>query len=139
METIVLTDKSIEPNDEIVFSHIGEKRILWEQLMNHLKTVKKDMTGEWRYYNDGKSWLFRGLKKEKVVFWVGVVEGAFRVTFYLSGKAEELIANSNIPQHLKDGFESTKEQKFRSISILMNTEEDIESVKELIEIKLKVK
>lgn len=139
MNPIVLTDNSVEPNDEIVFSHIGEKRFLWEQLMNHLKTSKKDMNGEWRYYNDGKSWLFRGLRKDKVVFWIGVMQNSFLVTFYLSAKAEDMIANSSLPQHLKDGFESTKDQKFRSISIDMNSNEDIESVKELIEIKLKVK
>ncbi len=137
METIVLTDKSTEPNDEIIFSYIGEKKLLWNQVISHLTT--KEMVGEWRYYNDGKSWLFRGLKKEKVIFWVGVIQGTFRVSFYLSGKAEPLVESSNLPQEIKTGFEETKGQKFRAITILMDNETDVENVKKLIDIKLKVK
>jgi len=137
METIVLTDKSTEPNDEIIFSYIGEKKLLWNQVISHLTT--KEMVGEWRYYNDGKSWLFRGLKKEKVIFWVGVIQGNFRVSFYLSGKAEPLVESSNLPQEIKTGFEETKGQKFRAITILMDNETDVENVKKLIDIKLKVK
>jgi len=137
MESIVLTDKSTEPNDEIIFSYIGEKKLLWNQVISHLTT--KEMVGEWRYYNDGKSWLFRGLKKEKVIFWVGVIQGNFRVSFYLSGKAEPLVESSNLPQEIKTGFEETKGQKFRAITILMDNETDVENVKKLIDIKLKVK
>ncbi|HEX3007896.1 MAG TPA: DUF3788 family protein [Bacteroidales bacterium] len=139
MDTVVLKDPSVHPTDEIVFSHIGDKKILWEQLNNHISTERKDMSGEWRYYNDGKSWLFRGLKKDKVIFWTAVMEGYFRVTFYLSSKAESLVAESNLPEKIKTDFEATRGAKFRSITLLMESEEDIENLKKLIEIKLKVK
>lgn len=139
METIVLTDPAVEPTDEIVFSFIGENKTLWEQLMNHLKNERKDMDGSWRYYNDGKSWLLRGLKKEKIIFWVAVVQGTFRVSFYLSSKAEPLVADSNLPQKIKDEFEATRGQKFRAITFLMSSQEDVENIKKLIDIKLKVK
>ena len=138
MEPIILKDPAVKPSDEIVFSFIGEKKNLWEQLIN-LINEHTDLTGEWRYYNDGKSWLFRGLKKEKAVFWVSVYQSSFSVTFYLSGKAEPLIESSDLPQKLKNEYESTKEIKFRYISIPMISMEDIESVKKLIKIKLKIK
>ncbi|NJK97936.1 MAG: DUF3788 family protein [Bacteroidales bacterium] len=97
-----------------------------------------DITGEWRYYNDGKSWLYRGLRKEKVIYWVGVHATTFRVTFYLSNKAEALIENSNISDQRKEEFYETAGKKFRHISILMQNMDDVEDVKKLIEIKLKV-
>jgi hypothetical protein len=139
METIVLNDQSIEPNDEIVFSHLGDKRVYWEKMMNLLSDNPQGVNGGWRYYNDGKSWLFRGLKKDKIVFWVGVLEGYFRVSFYLSGKAEPLIEKSNLPEKIKKDFIATRGEKFRSIRFEINSAEDIENLRKLIDIKLKVK
>ncbi|NJK98021.1 MAG: DUF3788 family protein, partial [Bacteroidales bacterium] len=42
---------------------------------------------EWRYYNDGKSWLYRGLKKDKVIFWVAVFQDAFNVHLLFKQKS----------------------------------------------------
>lgn len=139
MEPIVLTDPSVEPNDELLFSIIGPNRVFWEAILDFLKNHHSDITGEWRYYNDGKSWLYRGLRKEKVIYWVGVHATTFRVTFYLSNKAEALIENSNISDQRKEEFYETAGKKFRHISILMQNMDDVEDVKKLIEIKLKVK
>ncbi len=139
MATIVLNDQSVHPSDEIVFSFIGENKVLWKMLHQKLNEEHKDISTEWRYYNDGKSWLYRGLKKDKVVFWVGVFQDYFNVTFYLSKKAEELIANSELPVKMKQDFEDTKDQKFRAIQVAVSNETDIENILKLIKIKLKVK
>lgn len=139
METIVLNDQSVQPSDELIFSHIGDKRVYWEKLMDLLKDNPQGVSGGWRYYNDGKSWLFRGLKKEKIVFWLGVLEDHFRVTFYMSGKAEPLIQNSDLPEKIKNDFMATRGEKFRSVTIKVNSGEDIENIQKLISIKLKVK
>jgi hypothetical protein len=36
MELQFLSDKAIRPNNDIVFSIIGDKRLLWEQIMLYL-------------------------------------------------------------------------------------------------------
>lgn len=136
---IALKDSSVRPDDELVFSCIGDKKPLWELLHARLKSEHHDITGEWRYYNDGKSWLYRGLKKEKVIFWLAVFQDAFNVTFYLSKKAEELIEKSDLPLKMKQDFELTKDQKFRSIPVLVSDETDVENILKLVNIKLKVK
>ena len=139
MATIVLKDPTVHPTNEIVFSFIGEKKVLWEMLHQKLNDEQKEISTEWRYYNDGKSWLYRGLKKDKVIFWVGVFQDYFNVTFYLSKKAEELIANSELPVKMKKDFEDTKDQKFRSISVMVMEEADIDNILKLVKVKLKVK
>lgn len=139
MNTIVLKDQSVHPTDDIVFNCIGNKKPLWELLHARLKTEHGDMVCDWRYYNDGKSWLYRGLKKEKIIFWVAVFQDAFNVTFYLSKKAEELIEKSDLPLKMKQDFEGTKDQKFRSIPVMVSDETDIDAILKLIKIKLKVK
>jgi len=73
MEPQVLSDKFIKPNDEILFAIIGDKHLLWQQIIRYLYDHHKDISEEWKYYNDGKSWLFRTLKKKMTIFWIRVL------------------------------------------------------------------
>jgi hypothetical protein len=57
----------------------------------------------------------------------------------LSGKAEPLIEKSNLPEKIKKDFIATRGEKFRSIRFEINSAEDIENLRKLIDIKLKVK
>lgn len=139
MEPIVFTDPSVVPNDELVFATIGEKRVLWKSIHDYLAQKHPDIAGEWRYYNDGKSWLYRALKKGKAIVWVAVYQNGFRVTSYLGNKAETLVENSSLSKDLKEKFAATKGEKFRPLTILVNNETAVEEVEKLIEIKLKLK
>ena len=65
MESSVLNDKSVKPNDEIIFSIIGDKELIWKQTLSYLYDSNKDISEEWKYYNNGKTWLFRTLKKKR--------------------------------------------------------------------------
>ena len=67
MEAVILNDKSIEPTNELIFSIIGDKKILWEQTLSYLYDNNTAISEKWKYYNDGKSWLFRTLKKNKTI------------------------------------------------------------------------
>lgn len=139
MEPLVFTEPAIKPNDELVFSVIGEKSSFWKSIHSYLAANHKDIVCEWRYYNDGKSWLYRALKKEKAIIWIGVYQNSFRVTSYLGNKADSLVENSGLSMHLKETFAKTKGEKFRPVTIEVNSETDEKDVETLIEIKLKLK
>ncbi|MCK5406103.1 MAG: DUF3788 family protein, partial [Candidatus Krumholzibacteria bacterium] len=95
MEDPVLTNKDQFPTDEVVFSHIGKSKLYWEKLFDYLRTNYPDFAEQWRYYKDGKSWLLKVLKKSKTIFWVSVINGSFRTTFYFGDKAETSILESS--------------------------------------------
>ncbi len=139
MEQITLTNPEIIPDNELVFSIIGDKSILWQKIMNYLYENHKDISEVWRFYNDGKCWLFRALKKKNTIFWVGVTDGSFRVSFYFSSKAEALIENSDLPETIKDEYRNTSQSKFRAVTVLINNERDAENVIKLSSLKLKMK
>ena len=139
METIVLTDKFTTPTDELIFSIIGDKKIFWQRILSYLHDNHTDISEVWRFYDDGKSWLFRTLKKKNTIFWIGILDGTFRVSFYLADKATPLIAQSQLPEKIKNEFLNTAGNKFRSITIKMSNADDAENVIKLIEIKLKMK
>jgi hypothetical protein len=140
MNKPVLTDKNIFPNDEIVFSIIGKKKDLWISLFRSVDADHPEFIKEWRYYNDGKSWLMKVVHKKKTVFWLSVIEGTFRITFYFTDKAKHAIENSGLSDELKEQFKDSKRyNKIRGLTISFKTKKDCACAEELIGIKLSMK
>jgi hypothetical protein len=138
MEKPVLTDKNQFPTDEIIFSNIGKSKQFWDSLFAHISESYPEITKEWRYYNDGKSWLLKVTKKTKTIFWLSVVKNSFRISFYFTDKAEPIILDSGLPDELKEQFINGKRfNKIRRLSILFNNKKDVESAKILLAIPCK--
>lgn len=69
MKTQLLCDKAVPPSDDV--------------LKNPLYlAIVEGLTPEWRYYNDGKSWLCKVGNGRKTIFWFSVWEGFFQVSFF---------------------------------------------------------
>lgn len=135
MEPIFLTDPNIQPTDELIFSIIGKNSVYWQKIIKYLRDNYSDITEVWRFYNDGKCWLYRTLRKKKTIYWIGILKDAFRITFYLSDKAETLIEESTLSDNIKEEFWNTKGSKFRAVTVTLHSEGDLENVLKLIEIK----
>ena len=139
-EVLVLSDRNMVPDDNLIFSHIGGMKPVWIAIMDHVRDNYKDTHGEWRYYNDGKQWLFKMQQKKKTLFWIAILEGTFRITFYFGKKAEPVIEAGNLPQKIKDDFRTSKQYGLiKAVSIKITGKTDFETVKELISIKQKMK
>lgn len=139
-EEILLTDKLIYPADDYIFSIIGDKKIFWQNIMNHMADNYKDSSGEWNFYNDGKRWLFKMIHKKKTIFWAAILTNTFRITFYFGNKAESIIDSSDLPQTIKDGFRTAKRYGLiRPVSFKIMNNTDVENVLKLIAIKHKIK
>jgi hypothetical protein len=139
-EKPVLGDKSIFPSDEILHSIIGDKMVFWQRLISYVKDNYKDITEEWRYYNDGKQWLFKMQQKKKTIFWASVLKDTFRITFYFGNKAESVIEGSTLPQKVKDGFRDARRfGTLRPISTIVNENQDLDNILKLIDVKVKLK
>jgi hypothetical protein len=140
MEDPVLTNKDQFPTDEILFSHIGKSKSYWKKLFDYTHTNYPDFSEQWRYYNDGKSWLLKVVRKSKTMFWVSVTKGSFKTTFYFGDKAESSILESTISDDLKESFENGKRYgKIRGITTEIKENSDLSNVHELIKIKLSQK
>ena len=140
MEERVLSDKNQFPSEEIIFSHIGKAKTYWQSLFSQIHSNHPEFMEQWRYYNDGKSWLLKVTKKKKTIFWVSVLKGTLKIAFYFGDKAEPAIMASDISEELKAQFKNGKKYgKIRGITLQMNNKNDVENVLALIETKLKVK
>ena len=139
-ENLMLTDKQIIPDDDLIFSIIGDKKNLWNRIMTHTHSNFENTAGEWRYYNDGKRWLFKMVQKKKNIFWIGILEDTFRITFWFPDRVEPVIDNSDLPSAIKAEFKVAKKYgATRAVSIKMHDTTDVDNVLKLIEIKSKLK
>jgi ABC-type uncharacterized transport system YnjBCD substrate-binding protein len=140
MDLPVLSDKTQFPTDEIIFSHLGKTKDIWASFFGYLHVNCPDITSEWRYYNDGKSWLMKNMWKKKNVFWLSIREGTFRITFYFTDRAAKAIADSAIPVEMKKQFKDGKHYgKIRGLTVVFKFKKDIETAKTLLAIKLSTK
>jgi hypothetical protein len=140
MEQRILTDKNQFPTDEIIFFHIGKSKPVWLSLFETIHATYPDIEKEWRYYNDGKSWLMKATRKKKTVFWLSIAKDAFRTTFYFTDKAEEAVMASRISESLKEQFRDGKHYgRLRGLTIYYASDKDVQDAMALIEIKIKMK
>jgi hypothetical protein len=136
----ILTDKNQFPTDEVISSHIGKSKALWHSLFEYVHHDHPDFTEQWKYYNDGKSWLLKVSRKAKTIFWLSVVEGSFRTTFYFTDRAQQAITKSPLSDDLKEQYRSGKRyNKIRGLTITYKNSRDVEYAKQLIGIKTSMK
>jgi hypothetical protein len=140
MNLIVMTDPNVQPTEELIFSIIGENSIFWDKIIDYLYDKHSDITEEWRFYNDGKAWLYRALRKKKTIYWIGVIKDTFRVSFWISEKAIPMIESSDLPDRIKEEYRNAKPfNHSRCITVTVRLDEDLENVLKLIDLKMKIK
>jgi hypothetical protein len=128
MEPLVLIDPSVYPDDDLIFSIIGSNSVYWKNLLASIREAYPSSEEVWKFYKDGNNWLFRVILKKKTLFWIGLLEGSFRITFYFGDKAEPVILKSSLPENIKTTFmEGKRYGKIRAITIKVNSQEDIDN------------
>jgi hypothetical protein len=139
-DEILLTDRNIYPTDDYIFSILGGKQVLWQEIISHMSSVYKDSAGQWNFYNDGKRWLYKMVYKKKTIFWAAILMDGFRITFYFGNKAESVIESSDLPGNIKEEFKTAKRYGLiRPVTIIVNEKEDVDNILKLIAIKYKLR
>jgi len=91
-EIQLLREKEIFPSDEVLKNALGEVFSVLKELETRLTQDEFGLLFEWRYYNDGKSWLCKVCHKKKTVFWLSVWEEFFKIAFFFLERHLEGIA-----------------------------------------------
>jgi hypothetical protein len=140
MEKPCLNDQNEFPNDEVLSRYLGKVKTIWDLFTNFLSENYPSFSGEWRYYRDGKSWLYKLTKKKKTICWISVYPDKFKTTFYFPDNAEDIITRSNLDQAYMDQFVNGKRYgKIRGITVEIQKSTDLNPTKTLIKIKEQLK
>jgi len=134
----ILNDKSLKPNNEIIFSIIGYTELLWKQTFSYLFDSSKDISVNWKYSDCGKYWVCIALKKRNTIFRLRILKkNSFSMIFPFGDKSESIILQSKLPKSIKNDFINTKRYNAtRYISVNVEDSNDFENVKKLIDLKL---
>ena len=112
----MLRNHDIEPSSDVIAKALGESNNAYIKFIKEL--TSHDIYLEWRYYNDGKAWLAKGLFKwkgvrggqnEKTVFWLSVWDGFFKVTIYLPEKVQADVLSLPLDNSIKTMIEASQQ------------------------------
>ena len=140
MEEPVLRDPEEYPTDDVLCQHLGRAMASWQALMTFIAEHKPALSGEWRYYRDGKSWLYKATHKKLTLCWAAVFRGKFTTTCYFPDRAEPAITGSKLPKTYIDQYlDGRRYGKTRAISVDVRKLADLKATKQIMEIRLQVK
>ncbi len=140
MDKPCLNDPQQFPDDEVLSGCLGKVKATWDSFVALLGERDPAISGEWRYYRDGKRWLYKVTKKKKTICWVSVWSRAFKVTFYFADKAEDLIVASKLKAEYIDQFTQGKRYgKIRGVTVTVKKAADLKAIRTLIDIKEQLK
>lgn len=136
VEEPCLNDKEEYPDDKALKRYLGDAKGAWESFAAFLEGNYPSYSGEWRFYNDGKSWLYKITKKTKTICWVSVHRGKFTTTFYFPDRAESLIVNSTLRKKYVERFVNGRRcGKTRGLTVDIRKVSDLSTTKKLLAIK----
>lgn len=108
MEKPLLNDSSTPPTEKILSDILGKSFPAYSKIIDELTGEGYNFSYEWRYYNDGKSWLCKFQFRKKTVFWLSAWEGYFLVSFYFAERHCAGVADLDINPELKSTFLASK-------------------------------
>ena len=144
-EQQLLRNPDIQPTNDVVAKALGEASNTYMKFINEL--ASRDIQIEWRYYNDGKAWLAKGLFKrigvrgglnETTIFWLSIWDGFFKVTFYIPEKARFDVLSLPIDDEIKSLIANSKQMgklKFFPLVFNLCTDEKLEMIYSLTDFK----
>jgi hypothetical protein len=120
------------PSPDRIAKELGEAFITYSRFLDELET--RDIQLEWRYCNDGKAWLAKGLhrwtgarggQKEKTLFWLSIWKLFFRVTVYIPDKGHGDLLNAPLDGKARAIVSSAKQMgKISSFPIVFDVYSD---------------
>lgn len=145
----LLRSPDIQLTSDVIAEALGGANEAYVKFCNELASRK--ITLEWRYYNDGKAWLAKGIykwtgvrggQKSMTVFWLSIWEGFFKVTLYFPEKVRDDVLQIPIEETVKERISrSSSLGKLQFFPIVFDffAEDHFETLFTLVEFKKTLK
>ena len=139
MDTSFLFDKSTVPSQEKIEKLMGDASPHWEAICLFLKEEFGEILYDWKYYGKKSGWTLKSLLKKRNLFFFKPDNGSFKVVFVFGEKAVNAVNESDLPDDIKEELNNARKYvEGRALRILVTGKpEDVETIKELVRIKVK--
>ena len=131
MEYQLFKDQSAVPDNAALESALGKAIAIFTQFQQEISG--RNLVLEWRYYNDGKSWLGKILNKKKNLAWLSVWNTGFKLTFYFTEKTMPGVQELEIDDAIKSTANVTG--KLRPVMLLVSSKKALSDALTLLDYK----
>lgn len=139
-QIMLLRDSAIEPSEQVLKNTLGEKSFAIYQELLDIITNEFSLEYEWRYYKDGKAWLFKGVHKKKTIFWLSAWEGFIKTNFIFTEKTHGGIFDLPINDKIKENFDKAQfTGKFIALIFDIEEQEQLKDFREIVRYKKSLK
>lgn len=135
-QIMLLREAEIEPTDEVLKKALGKE--VFEVYGDLLKDISNEfgLEHEWKFYKDGKAWLFKATCKKKTIFWLSIWEKFVKTSFYFTEKTRSGIFDLPISGEMKESFDKTEPVgKLTPLIFDMNQKEQLKDFREIVKYK----
>jgi len=140
MEKLCLTDEKCFPADELIKAALGDVDVVYKEFLTKIAELPSGVALEWKYYQDGKAWLCKGVYKKKTVFWLSVWEKYFKVVFYFTEKHIPALEKIDMEEGIKTNFRTSKRiGKLIPLVFIVNSSDQLMDLFKVISYKMTAK
>jgi len=137
-ETILFKDPKEKPNPKNLEKALGKKYALFLDFTSKLN--EQNLSIEWNYYNDGKSWLGKLLVKKKNLCWISIWNTGLKVTVFFTEKTIDDFYGLNINEEIKTSAQTVKRVgKFIPVIMLIKSKKMVNDCLKVLEYKKALK
>ena len=138
MENLILTDPLVKPDEAVIKKALGKKYKTYQAFT--AKISELTLVLDWNYYNDGKSWLCKVLKKKKNLCWLSIWNTGFKLGFYFTAETIKGVYELDINDEIKKAAKEMKPiGKLCPVVILTEDNEILNDTLKILEYKMKLK
>ena len=135
--SIDFNNKQVMPDETSLASEIGETKEVLDQICKFIEAETGHLTWEWKHYGQKTGWTLKLLSKKRNLLFVGPENGYFIVAFVFGDRAVDAVVKSQLPETIKNELlNARKYAEGRGIRFEIRDDSQLESIKELIKIKL---
>ena len=137
MNDKVFMVKEEMPTDEMVSEKLLSVYPHLENIRQHILETLGETREEWKYYGKKIGWTLKTFYKKRNLFFIGIYEGYFMITFVFGEKAYRVIMDSGLSAELKSELEGARKYaEGRGLGIRVDGPAYLEDIKKLIRIKI---
>jgi len=124
--------KTKAPTDDELGTALGASRVLWDQLLATLGDKLKLTRREWSTSSPKLGWSLRIKDGDRIIVYLAPMQGCFRASFALGGKAVEAALAAGLPASAVAIIRSAKKYaEGTAVRIEVKQAQDIEIVSKL--------
>jgi hypothetical protein len=133
-----LNNPDVYPDENVLSQTLGKSYCVYLSLLEMFS--QNDMTHEWRYYKDGKTWLCKVQHEKRTIVWMSAERGFIKAAIHFPEKYISNVCSLNISTRTRETIEGAKNTAKSSPCIFeLKTSSALRDFSEVMQFKLVAK